>query len=79
MEVCFSVPPKSRKDFVKQILFPKTSRGNNWSQNQALYIDKSHTKIQALLVNFDGISDIGLKGCPNKSQNTFFCRITSYC
>ena len=31
-------------------------------QVRALYIDESHKKIQALSVNFDGISDIVLKG-----------------
>jgi hypothetical protein len=29
---------------------------------RGLYIGKSHKKIQALSVNFDGISDIGPKG-----------------
>ena len=37
---------------------------------RALYIDKSHKKIQALSVNFDGISDIGPKGRPKSEKNT---------
>ena len=36
---------------------------------RALYIDKSHEKIQALLVNFDGISDVGRKGWAKREKS----------
>jgi hypothetical protein len=39
------------------------------SQVKALYIDKSHKKIQALSGNFDGISAICRKGRPKSEKN----------
>jgi hypothetical protein len=40
------------------------------SQVRALNIEKSHTKIQAILVSFDGTSDIDPKGRPKSEKNT---------
>jgi hypothetical protein len=41
------------------MLFSEASWDNMCTYVRVLYIFKSHKKIQALWVNFDGISDIG--------------------
>ena len=56
-------------DFVKKILFSEASWANICTYVRVLYIFKSHKKIQALLVNFDGISDIGRKGWAKREKS----------
>ena len=79
---CFSViisnmtpiPQKLKKktyflDFVKQIFLPETLFANKCPQARDLYMKNPHKKTQAILVNFVGISDIGLKGRPESEKN----------
>ena len=67
------VPPKLKKviffGFCQKKYFMLTLFAKKCPQVKTLYIEKSHKKIQALSVNFDGISAISHKGRPKSEKN----------
>ena len=65
-------------DFVKKIFFSKISRANNCFKAWALCIDESHKKIHTILMNFYGISDIGLKRWPKREKIKGTCKQFSW-
>jgi hypothetical protein len=56
-------------DLLKIILFSEASWANICTYVRVLCKCKSHKKIQAILVNFDGISDIGRKGWAKREKS----------